>query len=181
MDNQLLLLEDIGRLGRKGDIIKVKPGYARNFLLPQKKAVVATANTLRMRARLQEEREKQAKQDKVEAERLAKIIQGKVLSIEVKVDPAGHMYGSVSAQEIVKLFEEQGVDIERQYILLTHPIKVTGEHKIELRLKEGVLAYFHLHILAEGKPLQMKKETVSEEATKEGTFVEVIEEASSEE
>jgi large subunit ribosomal protein L9 len=162
MDNQLLLLEDVGRLGRKGDIVKVKPGFARNFLLPQKKAVVATSNTLRMRTKLQEEREKQAHKDKVEADALAKVVEGKILKTEVKVDPAGHMYGSVSSQDIVKLFEEQGVDIERSYVTLVHPIKVTGEHKIELRFKEGVVTYFLLHIIPEGGSIEVKKDVLVE-------------------
>lgn len=150
MQNQLLLLEDVGRLGRKGDIVKAKPGFARNFLLPQKKAVVATPHALKMRVKLQEEREKQAIADRKEAEVLAKIIEGKELSCEVKVDPAGHMYGSVSAQDIVKLFEEQGVTIDRHYVVLVHPIRTTGKHKIDLRFKEGISASFLLHILPEG-------------------------------
>ena len=167
MDNQLLLLEDVGRLGRKGDIVKVKPGFARNFLLPKKKAVVATPSALRMRNKLQEEREKQAHKDKIEADALVKVIEGKVLNVEVKVDPAGHMYGSVSAQDIVKLFEEQGVDIERDYVVLVHPIKVTGEHKVDLRLKEGVTTFFMLQITPEGETLQMKKKEVQEEVASE--------------
>lgn len=170
MDNQLLLLEDVGRLGRKGDIVKVKPGFARNFLLPKKKAVVATPGALRMRIKLQEEREKQAIKDKGESSALAKVIEGKIIKTEVKVDPAGHMYGSVSAHDIVKLFEEQGVDIDRNYVVLVHPIKVTGEHKLELRLKEGVSTFFFLHIIPEGGELPMRKETqveVQEEGASE--------------
>jgi large subunit ribosomal protein L9 len=158
MQNQLLLLEDIHRLGRKGDIVKTKPGFARNYLLPQKKAVVATAHALKMRIRLQEEREKQAIVDKKEAEALAKLVEGKILKTEVKVDPAGHMYGSVSASDIVKLFEIEGVTVDRQFIALVHPIKVTGEHKIELKLKEGVNTFILLHIIPEGGFKEAKKE-----------------------
>lgn len=150
MQNQLLLLEDVGRLGRKGDIVKAKPGFARNFLLPQKKAVVATQHTLKLRARLQEEREKQAIVDKQEAIKLAGLVEGKELLVEVKVDPAGHMYGSVSAQDIVKLFENEGVFFERTNVALVHPIRVTGKHKIDLRFKEGIVASFLLNIVPEG-------------------------------
>lgn len=150
MENQLLLLEDVRGLGRKGDIVKAKPGFARNYLVPQKKGLVVTAHTLRMKAKLQEERERQAKEDRVESEALSKVIDGKVLTVEVKVDPAGHMYGSVSAQDIVKLFEDQGVTIEKGFVLLTHPIKTTGDHTIELRLKEGVMTKFLLKVMPEG-------------------------------
>lgn len=167
MQNQLLLLEDVGRLGRKGDIVKTKPGFARNFLLPQKKAVVATPHTLKMRAKLQQEREKQAVEDKKEAEILAAMIEGKEITTEVKVDPAGHMYGSVSAQDIVKLFENEGVTLDRHYILLVHPIRSTGKHKIDLRFKEGITASFLLHILPEGGLKEVVKVVEEKEENKE--------------
>ena len=150
MQNQLLLLEDVGRLGRKGDIVKAKPGFARNLLLPQKKAVVATQHTLRLREKLKAEREKQAAIDKQESVKLSGLAEGKELLIEVKVDPAGHMYGSVSAQDIVKLFEEQGITLDRSNVALVHPIRVTGRHKVDLRFKEGVTSQFVLHIVPEG-------------------------------
>lgn len=150
MKNQLLLLEDVGRLGRKGDIVKAKPGFARNFLLPQKKAMVATQHTLRLRERLQAEREKQAIVDKEESIKLAGLVEGKEILVEVKVDPAGHMYGSVSAQDIVKLFENEGVTLERTNVALVHPIRVTGRHKVDLRFKEGVVSHFLLNIVPEG-------------------------------
>src|SRR5574338_163192 len=97
MGNQLLLIEDVDDLGRSGDVVSVKPGFARNFLLPQKKAVVADKFTLRMQARLKEERAKRAEIDKKEAVVLAERIAPMELSIVVKVDPDGHMYGSVTA------------------------------------------------------------------------------------
>lgn len=158
MENQLLLLEDVNRLGRKGDIVKTKPGFARNYLLPQKKAVIATAHTLRMRSKLQVEREKQASVDRKEAESLVVAIEGKVLAVEVKVDPAGHMYGSVSSQDIVKLFEAEGVTLDRQYVVLVHPIKEIGQHKIELRFKEGITTSFVLNIFPEGGIKELLKE-----------------------
>ncbi|MBM3191931.1 MAG: 50S ribosomal protein L9, partial [Chlamydiae bacterium] len=137
-------------LGRKGDIVKAKPGFVRNYLLPQKKAVIATAHTLKLRASLQAEREKQAVVDKKEADALAAIINDRTVSTTVKVDPAGHMYGSVSAQDIVEIMEKEGVILERHFILLPQPIKATGEHKINLRLKEGVLVSFLLKVIPEG-------------------------------
>src|SRR5579872_4257004 len=111
MQYQLLLVEDVDDLGRSGEIVKVKPGYARNFLLPRKFAVIADKGTLRMQARLQEERAKRAEVDKKEAEELALTINGKEVSILVKVDPEGHMYGSVSAHDIAHLFEKEGIKL----------------------------------------------------------------------
>lgn len=160
MQNQLLLLEDVGKLGRKGDLVTAKPGFVRNYLIPQKKAVVATKHALKMRAKLQEERLKQAAEDKKEAEALAKVIEGKKLVTKVKVDPAGHMYGSVTVADIVKLFENEGMDMEKGFVVLPQPIKKTGEHRVELRLKEGVPTHIFIEIVGEGE------RKVSKEAAK---------------
>jgi large subunit ribosomal protein L9 len=146
MGNQLLLIEDVDDLGRSGDLVSVKPGYARNFLLPQKKAVVADKFTLRMQARLKEERAKRALIDKKDAEILAERIGVMELEITVKVDPEGHMYGSVSAIDIVKLFENEGIELEKRNVVLPHPIKEIGDHKVQLKLKEGVPAAFSLKV-----------------------------------
>jgi large subunit ribosomal protein L9 len=146
MGNQLLLLEDVEDLGRSGEVVSVKPGFARNFLLPQKKAVVADKFTLRLQARLQEERNKRAEVDRKESEGIATRIEGMVLAMEVKVDPDGNMYGSVAAIDIVRLLEKEGISLERRGVLLIHPIKELGVHKINLRLKEGIPASFTLQV-----------------------------------
>jgi large subunit ribosomal protein L9 len=152
MRNQLLLLEDVDDLGRSGDIVSVKPGYSRNFLLPQKKAVVADKFTLRLQARLQEERSKLAEVDRAESEGLAKKIEGMVLEVRVKVDPDGNMYGSVSQTDIMHLFENMGIKLERRNILLLHPIKALGVQTINLKLKEGVPTHFTLKVISENAP-----------------------------
>ena len=150
MRNQLLLIEDVEDLGRSGDVVSVKPGYSRNFLLPQKKAVVADKFTLRMQAKLKAERAKRAEIDRQEAESQAQKIEGMVLSIEVKVDPDGHMYGSVAAVDLVRLLEAEGIKIERRNVVLVHPIKELGVHPIHLKLKEGVPAQITLKVVSEG-------------------------------
>ncbi|MCI0382018.1 MAG: 50S ribosomal protein L9 [Chlamydiae bacterium] len=150
MQNQLLLLEDVDDLGRSGDIVKVKPGYARNYLIPLRKAVVATKHTLRIQQKLKEERGKKAVEDKKEAEELAARIQGMVLSCQVKVDPEGNMYGSVSALDIVHLLEREGIKLEKRNIILPHPIRELGVQDLSLKLKEGVPVKITLKISAEG-------------------------------
>ena len=135
----LLLLEDVDDLGRSGDLVRVKAGFARNCLLPKQQAVVADPYTLRMQARLQGERAQQALVDKKDAELLADKIKEMTFAIEVKVDPDGHMYGSVSVLDIIRLMQEQGIAIERRHVLLSHPIKNLGPHEISFKLKEGVM------------------------------------------
>ena len=92
MKQQLLLLEDVEALGKKGEVVTAKPGYMRNFLLPKRLAVVASANTLRKQERLRAERAKQAIIDRQESEELAKQIESITLDTKVKVDPEGHMW-----------------------------------------------------------------------------------------
>ena len=96
MKNQLLLLEDVGRLGRKGDIVKAKPGFARNFLLPQKKAMVATQHTLRLRERLQAEREKQA----------AKSVKISLLQMSLFQTPSLNAFTALTTNESSNLFKD---------------------------------------------------------------------------
>ena len=150
MKQQLLLLEDVEALGKKGEIVSAKPGYVRNFLLPQGLAVIASPNTLRKQERLRAERAKQAVSDQKESEELALQVEGTILEIKVKVDPEGHMYGSVSAADIAHLFQEKGLSVEKKSILVSKPIKETGVHKISLKLKEGIMATCQLTILPEG-------------------------------
>lgn len=150
MKQQLLLLQDVDSLGKKGEIVTAKPGYIRNYLLPKGYAVIASPNTLRKQERLQKERAEQAIIDRKESEELAIQVEGTVLEKLVKVDPEGHMYGSVSAIDIAELFKEKQLPVERKAIQVTKPIKETGKHTISIKLKEGVMATCVLSIVPEG-------------------------------
>ena len=185
MKRQLLLLEDVYGLGHKGDIIdssKVRPGYMRNFLAPKRLAVIADKGTLRMRERLQQEREEQAKQDRSAALAMAEALRDKEIVINVKLDPEGHMYGSVSAGDIVRLFKEElGLEIERHFVRLPKPIKRQGRHVIDLVLKEGVEASCAIVVLGEGET-ELPPEEVATPSDEEAVAVEAhAEEEASEE
>ena len=170
MRQKLLLIEDVEDLGKSGEIVSVKPGYARNFLLPKQKACIAKTHTLRMQKRLQEERAKRAIVEAKEAGELSKVLENVVLSIDVKVDPEGRMYGSVSANDIINLLEKENIKLDKKSIVLKHPIKKTGVFDISFKLKEGVMATCKLKIMPEGvKELELpeKKETKKEEVLEE--------------
>jgi len=168
--NQLLLLEDVVNLGRKGDLVKAKPGFARNFLLPQKKAVLADKRTIRLQERLKEERAKQAALDKKESEAFAAKIKGKTLKTNVKTDKEGHLYGSVAVVDIVKILEtEEDVKLERRNVILPKPIKTVGTFEIHLRLKEDVPASFFLKVIGEGQIEEIKTRVKVKEEGKEGS------------
>ncbi len=149
MKQQYLLISDVEDIGRSGEVISVKPGFARNFLLPNQKAVPANNHTLRMQARLKEERSKQADVDRREAEALAAKLNGLTLTTTVKVDPEGNMYGSVGYSDIVELFAKEGFQMDRRNIGLNKPIKVIGAHPLTLKLKEGVSCAYTLNIVGE--------------------------------
>lgn len=152
MSNKLLLVKDVEHLGRSGDIVNVKPGYARNFLIPRGMALTATRGTVRMQERLQEERRLKALEEKKEAEAIAQALEGLQIEKIVKVDPEGHMYGSVTTAEIVELIKEKhpAIAIDKKVVILKHPIKSLGVHAIELKLKEDVKAAISLKVRAEG-------------------------------
>lgn len=161
--SQLLLLEDIVNLGRKGDLVFPKRGFARNYLLPQKKGVIVDKRTLRLQTRLKEERAKQAVIDRKDAEAFAAHLKGRVFTLQVKADTQGHLYGSVSALDIAQLIEEQeGIKLEKRQIVLPKPIKQSGVYTISLRLKENVPATFDLKVCSESAKLETYVEVVEE-------------------
>ncbi len=167
MKQKLLLVEDVNGLGRSGDIVSVKSGYSRNFLLPQKLAIIAHKNTLNMQKRLKEEREKQAALDKKESEEVVQKFKDVTLTIEVKVDPDGHLYGSVSPQDITELFKKEGYSIDKKWVRLQRPIKELGSHVVPLVLKEGVQTSVALDVLPEGGKLPEKKSKETPEEIRE--------------
>ena len=174
---KLLLLKDVVGLGRSGEVVEAKPGHARNFIIPQGYGVIADKQTLRMQERLQKEREKQAIVDKKDSELLASRLEGVTLSTVVKVDQEGHMFGSVSQVDVIQLLEEQEIEVTKKMVLLPHPIKKTGVHTVELKLKEDVPASVTVKVI----PDTQKEIPDLEEApgappeatlTEEGTLVE---------
>ena len=167
MKQQLLLLQDVPKLGRKGEIVTAKPGFIRNFLLPQKKGVIATKSTLRMRETLQAERAKQAESDRKDSEKLSKVIAEKVLTTKVKTDPVGHLYGSVAVSDILKILSAEGIELERHHVDMTKPIKKLGEYKIALTLNEGVPATFMLKVETDGVIVKKEEPKVEETPAEE--------------
>ncbi len=149
MANQLLLIEDVYPLGRIGDIVSVRPGYARNCLLPGKKAIVANKNTVRLQAKLQEERTKRIAAEKEEAEALAASLNGQEFTILVKADAEGRLYGSVVAADIARVVTEGGNKTDKKNVVLVQPIKALGTYDITLRLKGDVTSQVKIHVQLE--------------------------------
>ena len=164
MKPQLLLLEDVDGLGRSGDLVSAKPGYVRNYLLPKKKAVVASAGTLRLQAKLQEQRLLQAADDKEESLRLAEMLRSLVLDFQVRVDSENNMYGSVTVNDIIGAAEQKGVVLTRKNFPRAHSgVKTLGKHVVGLKLKEGVTADLHIEVRADHEIVEQKEHQITEE------------------
>ena len=137
---QIILLERIGRLGQMGDVVNVKDGYARNFLLPQKKALRATPENL---ARFEKDRTQLEARDlelKKEAEAVATKLNGKSFLAIRQAGDTGQLYGSVSSRDISELITAGGFTIDRRQIVLDKPIKTLGLHATRVALHpEGIV------------------------------------------
>jgi len=135
---ELILLQRVEKLGQMGDRVKVKPGYARNFLLPQKKALRANKDNL---ARFEEQRlqlEAQNLKRKEEAERVAERVGGLTVVIIRQAGESGSLYGSVSARDISDATTAAGLTIDRQQVVLEHPIKTLGLSRVRVALHPEV-------------------------------------------
>lgn len=167
MKQKVLLLKDVESLGRSGEVAVVKAGFSRNYLIPQKLAVVADQRTLRMQEKLRKERAIQAEKDRKEAEVLAQSLENIALTIRVKIDPEGKLYGSVGVSDILALLEEKGVQgMGKKSIQLPKPLKSLGTFTLSLKLKEGVPAKVQLHIQPEEEkkqPTTKKQEVIKKE------------------
>jgi len=135
---EVILREDIEKLGSRGEVVKVAAGYARNFLLPKRLAVEATASNRKI---VEQERQahlrKEVKQ-KDEAQDLGKLMAGTRITIAQKAGEADQLFGSVTAQDIAHALAAQNFTIDRRKVQLDEPIKQLGEYKVPLRLHRDV-------------------------------------------
>lgn len=147
---QVILSEDVHNLGDAGDVVKVKPGFARNFLIPQGKALPATtARVHEVEHKRRVIAEKRAKELKdLEAVKLR--LEAVALEIAAQVGEEGKLFGSVTSQQLADLLAQQGIEVERRKIVLAEPIKSVGEHAISVRLRNDVVATLKVTVVAAG-------------------------------
>jgi len=156
---QIILTENIPGLGAEADVVKVRRGYARNFLLPQGKAYEVTKSSLRQLDNLKAKRAAREASELNEAEDLARRIGKLRVVFTLETGESGKAFGSITAQDIVKrLKNELGNEIDRHRIVLEHPLKTTGEHEVPIKLHHDVTAKFAFqiksstHDAAKGEP-----------------------------
>jgi large subunit ribosomal protein L9 len=146
---ELILREDIEKLGSRGQVVKVAPGYARNFLLPKRLAVVANASNKKI---VDQEREAHLRREvklQSEAADLGKLLSAITVTIRQKAGEEGHLFGSVNSKDIAEALEKQNFTIDRRKIQLDDPIKQTGEYKIPVKLHKNVTTEVAVNVVAE--------------------------------
>lgn len=146
---EVILKETIESLGIIGSIVNVKNGYARNYLLPQKKAVPNTLHNLKLLEREKVKVEAIIAKEKSLAQEMAKKISGAVCKIAAKVSEEDRLYGSVSAREIVESLEAQGIVVEKNMVLLAEPIKTLGTFSVPVRVYKGVKPTITVEVVPE--------------------------------
>ena len=164
---KVILRADVDNLGRLGDIVAVKPGYGRNYLLPQGLASLATPGNLKVFE--QERRKLQAMNDavKAEASALAAKIEAAKVVIEVRTGDGDKLYGSVTSPQIAAILAEQGVDVDRRKIQLDEGIRALGEYIVEVKLHPEVVAKLTVNVIKHGKAEQMTEAAPETDATEE--------------
>ena len=137
---EVILREDIEKLGSRGEVVKVAPGYARNFLIPKRLAVAATESNKKI---VEQERQAHLRREakaKGEAEDLAKMMNGVTVTIKQKSGENDQLFGSVTAKDVADALASQNYTIDRRKIQLDEPIKQLGEFKVPVRLHREVTA-----------------------------------------
>lgn len=146
---EVILREDIKTLGKAGDLVKVKPGYARNFLLPKGLAYEATEGNKKRIVAETKARGVRLAAEKAEAEQQAAKLGGVHLTLARKAGEGDRLFGSITAQDVADALAAKGQAVDKRKIELEHPIKTVGDHTVEIRLNHEVTAEIRLTVQAE--------------------------------
>jgi large subunit ribosomal protein L9 len=146
---EVILREDVQTLGKAGELVRVKPGYARNFLLPRGLAYEATEGNKKRIAAETRARTNRQQAEKLEAERVAQTLGGLTVTLAGKAGEEGRLFGSVTAQDIADALARQGHAVDRRRLELEHPIKTLGHHTVAVRLHPEVHAEIRVQVVAE--------------------------------
>jgi large subunit ribosomal protein L9 len=135
---EIILREDVDKVGARGAVVKVADGYARNYLLPKRLAVRATDSNKKIVDQEREAYVRREAKDVSESQDLAKLLTGVTLTFRHKVGENNHLFGSVTAKDIADALEAQKFHVERRKVQLEEPIRTVGEHEVTVRLHRDV-------------------------------------------
>ena len=143
---KVILKEDVQNLGQQGDVVEVKSGYARNYLMPQKLAILFTKQQKKSIEEAQRVEKRKLEREKDQLESVLKQVEDLNLSLKMKSVEDNKIFGSVTKLDIVKLLEENGITIDKKYIDLSSPIKTLGEHKVNIVFTKEMSGSFTLAV-----------------------------------
>ena len=169
---EVILLERIGKLGQMGEVVRVKDGYARNFLLPKGKALRATAENKKRFETMKTQLEARNLEQRGEAEKVGSKLDGQTFRVLRQASEAGQLYGSVSTRDIAALVTEKGFSVNRNQVQLNAPIKTIGTHRVPIALHPEVEVEVTFYVarnadeaarLARGEDVTVRREQPEEE------------------
>ena len=143
---KVILQQDVRNLGDMGDIVRVKDGYARNYLLPRGLAIIANEKNTRQLEHLKKMAEAKAEKERQASLELAKKLENTPISFEVKIGEDDKVFGSVTSKDIIERLGENGFALERKNVQLPSPLKTLGSHKVKVSLKRGVSAELEVYL-----------------------------------
>ena len=158
---EVILKEDVEKLGHRGDVVKVADGYGRNYLLPSKLAIQATAANKAVIEQMKQSAVRKLAKERVVAEDLSKQLESVELVFERKVGEGDHLFGSVTSSDIAQALEAQGFTVDRRKIALDEPLKTIGEYHVPVKLHREVTS--HVKVTVKGD--QPEGEEVATAAT----------------
>ena len=146
---EVILKEDVQNLGYKDDVVNVKKGYARNYLIPQGKAIIATESAKKMLAEEQRQRAHKLAQIKADAQTIADKMEGVSLTIGAKTSSTGTIFGSVTNIQIANALAEQGFEIDRKLIVIKDPVKEVGNYTALVKLHKEISVEVPFEVVSE--------------------------------
>ncbi len=155
---KVILQETLEGVGHLGDLINVKDGFARNYLIPRRKAVEADSRSIKAFEHVKRVAAEKAKKEKLEIEAHAKKVSAVSLTIEAKVGKDDKMFGSVTAKDIAEGLVAQGVTVDRRKIQLGHPIKEIGTVTVPIKMPRDVMAMVTVHVVKKQEPEETSAE-----------------------
>lgn len=162
---QIILRKEVDRLGFPGDVVNVRNGYARNFLLPRGLAIQATRGSLGAQQKMVAARERREENQREKLQALANTLNGKTVTIVKRAGSKGKLYGSVTALDLHEAILAQfGVDVERRKLVLTEAVKLVGDHERTFTISRGIDATLTIRIAREGEEIAEPTTEEAEEA-----------------
>jgi len=144
---KVLLKQDVKSIGKKGEMLEVKEGYARNFLIPNGLAVEASGGALKQAQQQQQTVERQKAKEKAEAQALADKLKGTTLTLRHKAGEEGRLFGSITSAEISSALKEKGLEIDKKQIVLEEPIRLVGSHQVKVKLHPEVVGALSVNVM----------------------------------